>query len=189
MPLSSDLHAFLRTVADALKIQLPEVYVELVMQHRLAEGEAAPTDLCTLYAVGELVELNQAYEVQRHLPRFLLIGSDGGDGGILLRADGMGDCNLYRCDLGALAEDELAILAPSPALWQAAGFPCETVLYEPRYLTTRLNDPAWHAQMRVTHLRGFLQAQLDALPHSAPDAATRLRRAEAIRWLLTRVAP
>ncbi len=179
------------TVDQALQIQLPPFYHALAQEFGLASQGVALTDLTTLYGLDELVERNRTYEVQRYLPGYLLIGDNSGGGGILLSADGSGDSAIYTCGLGALAPDELAVLAMSVAHWRTLGWPSDGhVWYAPRYLTEQLNSTAWQAKIRQSAIDGFLHQQLAELEsqRAEVDAKDYLQRKRVLQWLRERAA-
>lgn len=183
----------LLAIEQALCLRLPAGYPALAAEWRLAEGDAALTELTTLYGLAEVVECNRSYEIQRYLPGYLLIGNDSGGQGVLLHADGSGDSAIYRCGLGALAPDELAVLAMSVAHWRALGWPSDgDAWYEPRYLTERLHSAAWHAQLRRHAIHGFLRQALAALEQERRDATLSLKdllqHKRTLQWLQARAA-
>lgn len=165
-------HALQSRLESALGLRLPAFYAQWARQIGLPQADYAPNDWTVLYAWPDLPAMHQAYQVPRWLPGFVLVGSDGGDGGIFLRADGSGDSNIYRCGLGALAEDELAILAPSLTHWLRGGCDSQTPQWDARHLTQQLQDAAWQAARDQAAVRAFLHAELARL-----DAA---RQAQAL---------
>ena len=58
-------------------ISLPEQYIDFMKRHNGGEGDIGESWL-VLFALEELQEMNDAYEVQDSLPDHIIIGSDGG---------------------------------------------------------------------------------------------------------------
>ena len=58
----------------------------------------------------------EAYEVARYLPGYIYIGSDGGGRGLFLRSS-PGGSPVFICGHGALAVEELRVVAPSLEAW------------------------------------------------------------------------
>lgn len=75
--------------------------------------------MTTLYARDDLAERNRTYEVQKYLPRHLMIGQEG-DTAIVIATGG--DSAVSSIDLGSLAEDDFHAIAPSFAQWEQSGF-------------------------------------------------------------------
>jgi hypothetical protein len=79
----------IRSAENALSMRFPEAYA-LWLQD--SEGFEADLGGCylSLYAVGELVERNRAYEVAAFVPGLILIGTNGAGEGIGLDTRGQG---------------------------------------------------------------------------------------------------
>lgn len=85
--------------------------------HWLQDSQGSEADLggcyLSLYAVGELVERNRAYEVAAYVPGLILVGTDGGGEGIGLDTRGQGS-PVVMVNLNSLRWDE--------AIYQAESF-------------------------------------------------------------------
>lgn len=57
---------------------MPKDYLEFINQANGGEGFIGEHAYLILWKLGELVDLNAAYEVKTYAPGLLLIGSDGG---------------------------------------------------------------------------------------------------------------
>ena len=179
-------------IEQALGVHLPAFYRALAAEFGLSQRDAHLSAHTTLYRLPELVELNQAYRIQHYLPDCVMVGNDGGGYAIVLRADDSGDSNIYTCGLGALAPDELAVLAPSVTHWRRLGWPSDGHRwYETRDLTARLHSAEWQARCREAAIRGFLRHELAALDaqrlHGTVQAKDYLQRKRVLQWLAQRV--
>jgi len=61
-----------------LGVKLPVEYAEFLSKTDGGEGFIGRDAYVILWPVGEIVSMNQAYEVQKYAPGLLIFGSDGG---------------------------------------------------------------------------------------------------------------
>jgi len=73
-----------------------------------SNGAYHPVSGCYLYSLSEIAERNTTYLIAEDAPGFLLIGSDGGGRGILIKS---GAEEIYMNDLAVIFTDELKIVA------------------------------------------------------------------------------
>jgi hypothetical protein len=102
----------------ALGRSFPAEYVSLLTLsngYSPTEGKSARYSIC-LYAAESLAEMAAAYEVQRYLPRYIYIGSDGGGRGLFLLS-GRETSPVYLCGHGAFFTDALREVAVSLESW------------------------------------------------------------------------
>ncbi|APM37709.1 SMI1/KNR4 family protein [Clostridium kluyveri] len=62
-----------------LSVQFPSDYRLFIEEFNGAEGEIGPNAYVAFWSLEDIVELNEAYEVNEFAPGLILIGSDGGD--------------------------------------------------------------------------------------------------------------
>jgi hypothetical protein len=107
--------------------QLPQAYVAFLLESNGAEWGVTDTegDCLAMWSAADVLELNEAYQVQRYLPSALAIGSDGGDDALLLIREPAGSADYWpvvRVGFGALDPTEFIPQAPSFAVWAAQRF-------------------------------------------------------------------
>ncbi|EQB90152.1 hypothetical protein J2Z44_001710 [Clostridium punense] len=71
--------ANLENTEQILNIQFPMNYKEFIKEFNGAEGEIGPNKYVVFWSLEDIVELNEAYEVNEFAPGLILIGSDGAD--------------------------------------------------------------------------------------------------------------
>lgn len=86
------------------------------------QTSAPRDDGLLLYGKDDLPERNQTFEVGMYLPNHLLIGDDSGGRGVLVHCSNANH-PVYLCDLGAMDEDDLYLLAESLDQWFVSGCP------------------------------------------------------------------
>jgi hypothetical protein len=70
--------AVIEGVERQLGVKLPVEYAEFLRKTDGGEGFIGKSAYVILWPVGEIVSMNQAYEVQKYAPGLLIFGSDGG---------------------------------------------------------------------------------------------------------------
>ena len=101
----------IRSAEKALSVRFPEGYARWLQDSQGLEADLGGCYL-SLYAVGELVERNRAYEVAAFVPGLILIGTDGGGEGIGLDTRGEGS-PVVMMSLDSLRWDEVIHQAES----------------------------------------------------------------------------
>lgn len=86
------------------EVVLPKDYVEFMKKHNGGKGNIGETWFI-LYPLGELQELNDAYEIEHFLPNHIIIGSNGG--GELYGIDNKG--NYFNVPV-LIDEDDVTLL-------------------------------------------------------------------------------
>ncbi len=69
----------LQHTEQILNVQFPLDYRLFIEEFNGAEGEIGSNAYITLWSLEDIIELNEAYEVNEFAPGLILIGSDGGD--------------------------------------------------------------------------------------------------------------
>ena len=105
---------------------LPSAYVMFLHETNGAEFGSTDRDgdCLVLWGCEELAPYNESSELRESLPNCLAIGSDGGDGAVLLvRTGGAPDLwPVVRVGFGSLDPDELTEQAPTFATWAESRF-------------------------------------------------------------------
>jgi len=106
----------------ALGFALPDAYLSFLRETNGAQWGIHDTggDCLALWQTGEIVRMNQDYQIQRYLPNVLAIGSDGGDDAIVFSKVSLSPPNAWpvaRVGFGALDADEITPLADSFVEW------------------------------------------------------------------------
>lgn len=91
---------------------LPDDYLELLQEASEVEILVNGIDYVRFWGADGAVEMNTAYEIQRHLPGALAIGDDEGGKAFILM-DGLSGAGLYRVPFGALATEEAVYISGS----------------------------------------------------------------------------
>jgi SMI1 / KNR4 family (SUKH-1) len=68
----------IRKIQKEGHVTLPSDYVEFLQKMDGGEGFIGPNAYVILWRVGELLDINKAYEVSDYAPGLFLFGSDGG---------------------------------------------------------------------------------------------------------------
>jgi hypothetical protein len=74
--------------AESVPAIVPSGHAELLKHYDGIEGFVADEHYLIIWRAREIEELNVAYSVARYLPGVVLIGTDGGDTGFGVDADG-----------------------------------------------------------------------------------------------------
>lgn len=114
-------------------LQFPEFYINFIVQNQVVDSTLL-NDLTLIYGTADILSRNLDYEISIYLPGYLLIGNDGGDYGIVIKADGSPDNNIYLCPLGSLAEEDLAIIAYDIHEWALRNYDAVTILQESSHI-------------------------------------------------------
>jgi hypothetical protein len=105
---------------------LPLSYLDFLAQSNGAEScEIDKTGAClVLWSAQEVQELNEAYGIQRYLPTFLAIGSDGGDDAIGFNrtTDDPEKWPVVRVGFGSLEQSACRLLASGFREWRQQRF-------------------------------------------------------------------
>jgi hypothetical protein len=68
------IHAF-KVIA---KHELPEAYLKFLLQSNGGEGFIGHSSYIILWAIEDLIKMNESYQVDEYAPGLFLFGSDGG---------------------------------------------------------------------------------------------------------------
>lgn len=104
----ADIEA-LRAVAE---VPVPSDYVQLVGDVTDAEFLVLGISHVRIWGPARAREMNEAYSIQRHLPRSLAVGDDEG-GRVLILMSGAQGPGLYLVGLGELEAEEARYVAAS----------------------------------------------------------------------------
>ena len=76
---SSTTRDVIQRTEQVLKVQFPLDFKLFIEEFNGAEGEIGPNAYVVFWSLEDIIELNEAYEVNEFAPGLILIGSDGGD--------------------------------------------------------------------------------------------------------------
>lgn len=93
-------------------IDLPEEYMEIIHMGSDIECNIDNQMYIRIWGALGCIEMNEAYEVQKHISNALAIGDDEG-GGVLLYLNGKDGFGVYYARFGDLDSEEAVKLAPS----------------------------------------------------------------------------
>jgi hypothetical protein len=116
------LLAAITALERELSTELPFSYKELLRASNGVEWAVHDTggDCLCLWSSEELIELNEAYQIQHRLPATLAIGSDGGGDAILFDRrpfDRPDEWPVVRVGFGVLDRDEFVLQANNFESW------------------------------------------------------------------------
>jgi len=99
-------HSAIETVEKFFNLKLPTDYKEFLQFTNGLEGETADSYL-VLWSAEELVELNQAYNVNEFVSNIILIGSDGAEEAFAFDTTNMSVIKLPFIGMGHIANEKL----------------------------------------------------------------------------------
>ncbi|WP_131998275.1 SMI1/KNR4 family protein [Dokdonella fugitiva] len=103
------LEAEIASAEAELGIRLPMEYREFLQKTNGAEGAIGANEYISLWPVGRLKELNDAYEVDSYARGFLVVGSNGG--GEAYAFDMLGDsCSISALPFVGLSREEARLI-------------------------------------------------------------------------------
>lgn len=102
----------IRQLKDFSPIDVPLEYLEIVREATEVEINIKNEMYIRIWSPNSCIEMNEAYFVQKYLPKSLAIGDDEG-GGALLYLFGKEGFGLYLCRFSDLDIDEAIMIAPS----------------------------------------------------------------------------
>ncbi|MCK6207118.1 SMI1/KNR4 family protein [Bacillus infantis] len=102
----------IKKLLEFSKINVPEEYIRLVRLASSIELNVNGEMYIRIWGASGCIELNEAYEVQKHLPNSLAIGDDEG-GGALIYLEGKDGFGIYYNRFADLDIDEALMIAPS----------------------------------------------------------------------------
>ena len=100
------------SLVEFSRIQVPEELLEFHCEMTEVEIEIDGSNYLRLWSPAGCIEMNSAYEIQRHVPNSLGIGDNEG-GMVLLLVQGEEGVALFTCGFGDLDTSSLAFVAPS----------------------------------------------------------------------------
>lgn len=93
-------------------IDVPEEYIDIVREATEVEIKVKDEMYIRIWSPLGCIEMNEAYFVQKYLPKSLAIGDDEG-GGALVYLDGKNGFGVYLCRFADLDINEAIKIAPS----------------------------------------------------------------------------
>lgn len=94
------------------ELSLPQDYVDLVSSMTEVEISVEDLSYIRIWGAARAQEMNEAYELQVHIPRSLAVGDDEGGSALVLMTGNQG-FGLYLVGLGELDVDDAQYIAPS----------------------------------------------------------------------------
>jgi hypothetical protein len=99
----------IRSLREFSPIQVPDEYINLISQ--ATDLEFASFNCCfRIWGASGCIEMNQAYELQHHIPTCLAIG-DNETGSILAYVNKNNSLNLYLISLSNLDIDDILLIS------------------------------------------------------------------------------
>lgn len=93
-------------------IEIPEDYLDLIRVKTEIEINVSGEKYIRIWGADGCIEMNEAYEIQKHIPNSLAIADDEGDNA-LIYATGTNGFGLYIIPFNDLDVDELKFIANS----------------------------------------------------------------------------
>lgn len=146
----------LQAISTAMGLQFPESYINFMVQHQVVDSKLL-NDLTLVYGTTDIASRNLDYEISAYLPGYLLIGNDGGDNGIVIKANGSSDSNIYLCPLGSLAEEDLAIIAYDINEWASRNYDAVNVLQESSSIREFHESDIFKLRLKYAELKSALK--------------------------------
>lgn len=109
--------AQIQAASRALGVHLPAYYAEFLRR----TNSLGPEGSLVLYAVDDLAERNETFEVRAYAPGYLAVGDDSGGRSILIALDG--SPRVFIVDQGSMDPDDFEEVAPNFAEWIEQGAP------------------------------------------------------------------
>ena len=109
-PPSDDLEA--NHFQEKTGIELPSDYIEFLKYANGGEGFIGENSYCMLWKLGELTELNSAYEAKEYAPGLLLFGSNGGGEAYAFDTEAS-PWRIVQVPFVGMSRDLIEVLAPN----------------------------------------------------------------------------
>ena len=102
----------IKSLCEFSIIDIPDDYLEIIRQASDIEFNVNDQRYIRIWGASVCIEMNEAYDVQKHLPNSLAIGDDEG-GGALIHLQGKDGLGIYYNRFADLDIEEAVKIAPS----------------------------------------------------------------------------
>lgn len=103
--------AEIATLREAAAVPLSSDYLDVIAEMTDVEFLVDGKKYLRIWGAMRCVEMNEAYEIQNHIPHSLAIGDDEG-GSVFILMDGHSGHGLYKVDFSVLDPSDAKFLAP-----------------------------------------------------------------------------
>jgi SMI1 / KNR4 family (SUKH-1) len=111
-----DKKTLLNNLKKWAEVELPTTYLDILNTH----GGKSIGDSVLLYALEDLLERNETFEVKQYCPGHMTIGDDGGGRAILIPLNNA-RCPVFVVDQGSMDPDDFETISDGLQDWVADG--------------------------------------------------------------------
>ncbi|MEO4046195.1 hypothetical protein AAFN46_03775 [Pseudomonas sp. CAU 1711] len=102
----------IESLLSSAGVTIPDIYLRIVREMTDVEILVNQQKYVRIWGPARVLEMNEAYEVQKNIPTSLAIGDDEGGSALILMAGDHG-FGLYKVGFGDLDVDDASYIAPS----------------------------------------------------------------------------
>lgn len=102
----------IESLLSSVDVTVPDIYLRIVREMTDVEILVNQRKYVRIWGPARVLEMNEAYEVQKNIPSSLAVGDDEGGSALILMKGGHG-FGLYKVGFGDLDVDDASYIAPS----------------------------------------------------------------------------